>query len=54
MERRDLLKGAFAAGLLSAPQLRAQTAPTTEVVIERAVSGRPHGQGAGPDHTPFG
>ena len=42
MERRDLFKGAFAAGLVSAPQLRAQTAPTTEVVIERAVSGKPH------------
>src|SRR5499427_10375096 len=42
MERRDLFKGAFAAGLVSAPQLCAQTAPTTEVVIERAVSGRPH------------
>lgn len=42
MERRDLFKGALAAGLLSAPQLSAQTAPTTEVVIERAVSGKPH------------
>lgn len=42
MERRDLFKGALAAGLLSAPQLAAQTAPQTEVVIERAVSGKPH------------
>ena len=42
MERRDLVKGALAAGLLSAAQLSAQTAPTTEVVIERALSGKPH------------
>jgi LmbE family N-acetylglucosaminyl deacetylase len=42
VERRDLFKGTLAAGLLSAPQLSAQTAPTTEVVIERAVPGKPH------------
>ncbi len=42
MQRRDLFKGALTAGLLSAPQLSAQTAATTEVVIERLVSGRPH------------
>jgi len=42
VERRDLVKGALAAGLLSAAQLSAQTAPTTEVVIERALSGKPH------------
>ena len=42
MERRDLFKGALAAGLLSAPQLSALTAPQTEVVIERAASGKPH------------
>jgi LmbE family N-acetylglucosaminyl deacetylase len=42
MERRDLFKGALAAGLLSTPQLSTQTAPTTEVVIEHAVPGRPH------------
>lgn len=42
MERRDLVKGALAAGLLSAARLSAQTAPTTEVVIERALSGKPH------------
>jgi len=42
VERRDLFKGALAAGLLSTPPLSAQTAPTTEVVIERAVSGKPH------------
>src|ERR1051325_6568978 len=42
MERRDLFKGALAARLLSAPQLSAQTAPTTEVVVERAVPGNPH------------
>jgi LmbE family N-acetylglucosaminyl deacetylase len=42
VERRDLFKGAFAAGLLSTPPLSAQAAPTTEVVIERAVSGKPH------------
>jgi LmbE family N-acetylglucosaminyl deacetylase len=42
VERRDLFKGVLAAGLLSAPQPSAQTAPTTEVVIERAVSGKPH------------
>jgi LmbE family N-acetylglucosaminyl deacetylase len=40
--RRDLFKGALAAGLSSSPPLSAQTAPTTEVVIERAVSGKPH------------
>ena len=42
MERRDFFKGALAAGLLSTPPLFTQTAPTTDVVIERAVSGRPH------------
>jgi LmbE family N-acetylglucosaminyl deacetylase len=42
VERRDLFKGALAAGLLSAPHLTAQTAPTPEVVIERAVPGKPH------------
>ena len=42
MERRDLFKGALAAGLLRAPQLRAQTASAADVVIERGVSGMPH------------
>lgn len=42
MERRDLFKGALATGLLRNPPLSAQTVPTTDVVIERAVSGKPH------------
>ena len=42
MDRRDLFKGAVAAGLLRHPPSSAQTAPTTDVVIERAVSGKPH------------
>lgn len=42
MERRDLFKGALAAGLLGAPQLSAQAASQTEVVIERVVAGKPH------------
>lgn len=42
MERRNLFKGAFAAGLLSVPRLDAQIAPTPEVVIEHPASGTPH------------
>lgn len=42
MERRNLFKGAFAAGLLGAPRLSAQATPTPEVVIERPASGTPH------------
>ena len=42
MERRDLFKGALATGLLRVPRVLGQTAPASEVVIERAVSGRPH------------
>jgi LmbE family N-acetylglucosaminyl deacetylase len=42
VERRDLFKGALAASLLGAPQLRAQTASAAEVMIERALSGTPH------------
>ena len=42
MERRNLFKGAFAAGLLSVPQLDAQIAPPPEVVIEHPASGTPH------------
>ena len=42
MDRRDLFKGALATGLLRNPPLSAQTTPTTDVVIERAVSGKPH------------
>ena len=42
MERRDLFKGALAAGLLGAPQQQAQTASAADIVIERAVSGMPH------------
>jgi hypothetical protein len=42
VERRDLFKGALATGLLRAPRVLAQTAPASEVVIEPAVSGRPH------------
>jgi len=41
VERRDLFKGGLAAGLLNTP-LCAQTTSTTDVVIERAASGRPH------------
>lgn len=42
MERRNLFKGAFAAGLLGVPRLGGQAAPAPEVVIERPASGRPH------------
>ena len=42
MDRRDLFKGALAAGLLRNPQSSAQPAPAADVVIERAVSGKPH------------
>jgi LmbE family N-acetylglucosaminyl deacetylase len=42
VERRDLFKGALATGLLRVPRVLGQTAPASEVVIERAVSGRPH------------
>jgi len=42
VERRDLFRGALAAGLLGAPQLQAQTASAADIVIERAVSGMPH------------
>ena len=42
MDRRDLLKSALATGLLHNLPSSAQTAPTTDVVIERAVSGKPH------------
>jgi len=42
VERRNLFKGAFAAGLLSVPRLDAQTASPPEVVIERTVPGTPH------------
>ena len=42
MDRRDLFKCALATGLLRNPPLSAQTAPSTDVVIERAVSGKPH------------
>ena len=42
MERRDMFKGALAAGLLGAPQLQAQTGSAADIVIERAVSGMPH------------
>lgn len=42
MDRRDLFKSALATGLLHNLPSSAQTAPTTDVVIERAVSGRPH------------
>lgn len=42
MDRRDLFKGALAAGLLRNPPSSAQTAPATDVVIERAVTGKPH------------
>jgi len=42
VDRRDLFKGALATGLLRNPPLSAQTTPTTDVVIERAVSGKPH------------
>jgi LmbE family N-acetylglucosaminyl deacetylase len=42
LERRDLFRGAFAAGLLGAPQLPSHTNPSADIVIERAVSGTPH------------
>ena len=42
MERRDLFRGALAAGLLGAPQLPSHTNPSADIVIERAVSGTPH------------
>ncbi|MGA9812161.1 MAG: PIG-L family deacetylase [Terriglobales bacterium] len=42
VQRRDFFRGAVAAGLLGAPQLPAQAAPAADMVIERAVSGRPH------------
>jgi LmbE family N-acetylglucosaminyl deacetylase len=42
VDRRDLFKGALATGLLRKPPSSPQTAPTTDVVIERAVSGKPH------------
>ena len=42
MERRDLFRGALAAGLLGAPQLPSHTNPPADIVIERAVSGTPH------------
>ncbi|PYS45501.1 MAG: hypothetical protein DMG13_31890 [Acidobacteria bacterium] len=42
MERRDLFKGALAAGLSGVPQLPAQTPSAADIVIERAVSGMPH------------
>ena len=42
MERRDLFKGALAAGLLGAPQRQAQSESMADIVIERSVSGMPH------------
>ena len=47
MERRDLFRGALAAGLFGAPPLpsqnaTAQSVPAADIVIERAVSGTPH------------
>jgi LmbE family N-acetylglucosaminyl deacetylase len=42
LERRDLFRGALAAGLLGAPQLPSHTNPSADIVIERAVSGTPH------------
>jgi LmbE family N-acetylglucosaminyl deacetylase len=42
LERRDLFRGALAAGLLGAPQLPSHTNPSSEIVIERAAPGTPH------------
>jgi LmbE family N-acetylglucosaminyl deacetylase len=42
LERRDLFRGALAAGLLGAPQLPSHTNPSADIVIERAVSGTQH------------
>jgi LmbE family N-acetylglucosaminyl deacetylase len=42
VERRDLFRGALAAGLLAAPQLPSHTNPSADIVIERAVSGTPN------------
>src|SRR5215470_1257758 len=41
MERRDLFKGALTAGLLGGLPQQAETA-TSDIVIERGVSGLPH------------
>ena len=42
MERRDLFRGALAAGLFGVPQPPAQTVPAADIVIERTGSGTPH------------
>ncbi len=42
MERRDFVRGALTASVLVVPQLRDQTAPAADILIERAVSGTPH------------
>jgi LmbE family N-acetylglucosaminyl deacetylase len=42
LERRDLFKGALAAGLLGPPQLPSHTNPPADIVVERALSGTPH------------
>ena len=42
MERRDLFRGALAAGLFGVPQLPTQSVPAADIVIERTVSGTPH------------
>jgi LmbE family N-acetylglucosaminyl deacetylase len=42
VERRDLFKGALAAGLLGAPQRQAPSESIEDIVIERSVSGMPH------------
>jgi LmbE family N-acetylglucosaminyl deacetylase len=42
VERRDLFRGALAAGLFGVPQLPSHTMPAEDIVIERAVSGTPH------------
>jgi LmbE family N-acetylglucosaminyl deacetylase len=42
VERRDLFRGALAAGLFGGPHQAAQTVPAGDIVIERNVSGTPH------------
>ena len=42
LERRDLFRGALAAGLFAAPQLPSHINPSSDIVVERAVSGAPH------------
>jgi LmbE family N-acetylglucosaminyl deacetylase len=42
LERRDLFRGALAAGLFATPQLPSHINPSSDIVVERAASGAPH------------